>query len=68
MRYAKSGWMFIDVIGTIPFPSFAKNSTFVRLIRLLRLPRILRIHNVQALKNFFAKIPFRGTRAKKIEG
>lgn len=50
-RYARSGWLFLDIIATFPLQYIVgDNILVVKLIRMIRLPRILKIFNVNQFK------------------
>lgn len=58
MRYAKSGWMFLDFVATFPFDLFA-DVLYTRLIRLARLSKLINLLDIsrfhRIIKSYFEK-------------
>lgn len=67
-RYAKSGWLLFDALGTFPFQLIPSNNIIaIKLIRMLRLPRIMRVLNEKRFKNTLGSLFNQsGTRSEKI--
>jgi len=66
-KYAKSGWLFLDIIATFPLQFFVgDNILVIKLIRMIRLPRILKIFNVQKFKKNLQYFVTGNTRSQRI--
>lgn len=66
LKYFKSGWFFIDILGTLPFQMFEMSGFsgyMVKLIRLVRIPRIIKVFNAQRFMGDIAIHSFGNTRA-----